>query len=82
MKTQVAVLDRAVAKSGYVAGDELTFADMNLWPILWYVRRYPEGESAVAAASNLARYYERQAQRPSFRNTVPPPPPEAPKTAA
>jgi len=35
----------------------------------------PEGAEALANAKSLAAYYERHAQRPSFKNTIPPPPP-------
>ena len=44
-------------------------------PILYYVRNLPEGGAAIAAAKNLSAYYERNAARPSFKNTIPPPPP-------
>jgi glutathione S-transferase len=72
---QIGLLDRAVAKGGYLAGDALTFADMNLMPILFYVQKFPEGAAAVAGAKSLAGYYARLAARPSFANTTPPPPP-------
>ena len=69
------VLDNAVAKTGYLAGDGFTFADMNLLPILAYVRQFPEGAAAIAGATHLTAYYERHSTRPSFGNTIPPPPP-------
>jgi len=43
--------------------------------ILYYVKMFPEGAEALAGAKSLAAYYERNAQRPSFKNTIPPPPP-------
>ena len=72
---QIGILDRAVAKTGHLAGDQFTLADINVMPILFYVRQFPEGREAIAAAGNLAAYYERHAERPSFKNTTPPPPP-------
>ena len=48
---------------------------ISLMPILFYVRQFPEGGEAVAAARNLAAYYDCHSARASFRNTVPPPPP-------
>jgi glutathione S-transferase len=75
LKRQVAVLDRAVAKSGYLAGDGYTFADMNLMPILAYLMQPPESSEAIRNAKNLAAYFERHSARPSFKNTIPPPPP-------
>ena len=74
---QLAILDRAVGATGYLAGDAFTLADINLLPILFYLRQLPESGEAFAKSSNLARYYERHAARPSFTRTVPPPgPPE------
>jgi glutathione S-transferase len=79
VRAQVAVLDQAVAKSGYLVDDVFTFADINLLPILYRLKQAPEGAQALAAASHLARYYEQHAARPSFARTRPPdgPPPRA-----
>jgi glutathione S-transferase len=75
---QLGILDKAVAKTGYLVGDQFTFADINLLPILYYVRQLPEGTEAFAAAKHLAGYYDRHAARPSFKSTAPPPgPPRA-----
>jgi glutathione S-transferase len=75
VRDQIGILDRAVAKTGHLAGDQFTLADINLMPILFYVRQFPEARDAIAASANLATYYDRHAGRPSFKNTVPPPPP-------
>jgi glutathione S-transferase len=75
MNKQFEVLDKAVAKTGYLAGSDYTLADINLMPILFYVQRFPEGGEAMKTAKNLSAYFERNAQRPSFQNTMPPPPP-------
>jgi glutathione S-transferase len=72
VREQIAVLDKAVARTGYLVGDQFTFADINLLPILHRVRQAPEGAEAVAAATHLARYYDQHAARPSFRRTDPP----------
>jgi glutathione S-transferase len=72
VREQIEVLDKAVAKTGHLVGDQFTFADINLLPILHRVRQAPEGARAVARATNLARYYDRHAERPSFKKTDPP----------
>ncbi|WP_420970492.1 glutathione S-transferase family protein [Bradyrhizobium sp. B120] len=72
LRAQIDVLDRAVAPTGYLVGDHLTFADLNLLPILHRVQLAPEGASALADAPHLARYYAQHAARPSFRRTMPP----------
>ncbi len=74
LREQIAILDKAVAPTGYLAGDRYSFADINLMAILFYVKMFPEGAEALANAKSLAAYYERHAQRPSFKNTIPPPP--------
>jgi glutathione S-transferase len=75
MQKQIGLLDKAVAKTGYLAGDGFTLADINLLPILHYVQRCPEGTEMVKAAPNLAGYFARHAERPSFKASTPPPPP-------
>ena len=75
VRGQIAVLDKAVARTGYLVGDQFTFADINLLPILHRVRQAPEGAEALASADHLARYYDRHAARPSFQRTQPPPGP-------
>ena len=73
VREQIAVLDRAVAATGHLAGDRLTFADINLMPVLYRFRQAPEGAATLAAAPHLSAYYERHAARPAFTRTVPPP---------
>ena len=72
VREQIGILDKAVAKTGYVVDEQFTFADINLLPILYRVRQAPEGADALAAATHLARYYDRHAARPSFMRTTPP----------
>jgi glutathione S-transferase len=73
VRDQLGVLDKAVAKTGYLVDDQFTFADINLMPILYRVRQLPEGAKAVAAMAHLAGYFERHALRRSFVRTTPPP---------
>lgn len=75
LREHVGILDKALAETGYLAGDRYSFPDINLMPILFYTRQFPEGAEAIAKAHHLAGYYERNAARPAFKNTVPPPPP-------
>jgi glutathione S-transferase len=72
VREQLGILNKAVAKTGYLVGDQFTFADINLLPILDRVRLAPEGAEALATASHLAAYYDRHAARPSFARTIPP----------
>jgi glutathione S-transferase len=72
LREQLGILDRAVAKTGYLVADQFTFADINLLPILYRLRQFPEGAEALAAATHLSGYYNRHAARPSFKSTIPP----------
>jgi glutathione S-transferase len=69
---QVHVLDRAVADTGHLVGDDYTFADVNVMPLLDRLRLPPDGAQALARAPNLAAYYETHARRPAFVATTPP----------
>jgi len=74
VRETIGILDAAIGKNGNLAGKDFTFADINLMPILFYVRKFPEGAEAIANSKNLAAYYDRHAARPSFTATMPPPP--------
>ena len=75
LKEEIGLLDRAVAKGGYLAGDSFTFADINVMPILFYLQNFPEAAGAISEGKALSPYYQRLAARPSFQKTMPPPPP-------
>jgi glutathione S-transferase len=72
VREQIAVLDAAVAPTGYLVDDQFTFADINLLPILHRLGQTPEGAEVLATATHLAGYYQRHAARPSFVRTAPP----------
>jgi glutathione S-transferase len=71
--SQLAVLDSAVAPTGYLAGEGFTLADINLLPILYYLRSLPQSAALIAQNAALAAYYDRHAARKSVQETLPPP---------
>lgn len=73
MEQQFPVMDRAVAGTGYLAGDAFTLADMYFTPILYYMQRAPESARMLEAQQNLKAYLARNLARPSVRATLPPP---------
>ncbi|MBU6299701.1 MAG: glutathione S-transferase family protein [Alphaproteobacteria bacterium] len=73
VQANIALLDRAVAKTGHLAGNGFTYADMLALPILDYLKVCPESRDAIGMAKYLSTYFAIQAQRPSFINTTPPP---------
>jgi glutathione S-transferase len=73
LRRHIEVLDKAVANTGCLAGNNFTYADMNLLPILAYLRDLPESGAILASAKELTKYFDRHSQRESFKATVPPP---------
>ncbi len=80
VREQLALLDRAVAGTGYVVGDGLTLADIFVLPMLHHLKLMPESGPMLAASTHLGRYLETHAARPSYVRTIPPPGP--PRRAA
>jgi glutathione S-transferase len=68
------VADEALAKSDFLAGDALSFADLMLVPCVFYLSLTPEGEALLAKYGAVAAWLERMMARPSFAATMPPPP--------
>jgi glutathione S-transferase len=69
VEAHIVLLNKAVADTGHLAGSSFTYADMNLLPILAYLRECPESADMLANAKALARYFDQH----SGRATVPPP---------
>jgi GST-like protein len=71
VKRQLDVLDRRLAESPYLAGDDYTIADMAVWP--WYGtlvkgQLYGAGEFLqVHEYVNVLRWTDRIAERPAVR---------------
>lgn len=67
----LAVADKALGVSGWLAGEAMTIADLFLPPILFYAAMLPEGKKAMAGKANLQRHYEAVAARPAWAKTMP-----------
>lgn len=67
------VLDKAVAKTGYLVGSSLTYADCNVLPMLTALARFPQGKEVLAKCPNLSAYVAKLSELPSFTKTAPPP---------
>jgi glutathione S-transferase len=73
MEQHFGLLDRAVARTGFLVGNGFTLADINLLPILFYMNKMPESGAMLRRATNLDAYYRRHMARPSAREAAPPP---------
>jgi len=65
------VLDRALGQNDWLAGSELSLADLFPAPVLFYFGMTPEGRGTLPEHVALGRWYERISGRESFRATVP-----------
>lgn len=73
IEKSLAALDKAVAATGYLVGSSLTYADCNVLPMLVTLQNFPQGRDAMAKFPKLSAYTAALAERPSFKNTAPPP---------
>src|SRR3984893_12162325 len=73
MEQHFAVLDRVVAKTGYLVGNTFTLADINLLPILFYMNKMPESGAMLRQHANLKAYFDRHMARSSRGAPSPPP---------
>ncbi len=65
---QVKLIDDAVARTRFVAGDTLTIADSFLLPHLLFFGLTAEGESLLASAPAATAWLDRMKARPSYRD--------------
>ena len=65
------VLERALAKTGFLAGEGLSYADMNVAPMLAVFRQFPQGRQTLGEHPGLSSYIDKLTARPSFANTAP-----------
>ena len=66
-------LDAAVAQTGHLVGSRLTYADMNVIPMLSTLLNFPAGQDILVKYVSLSAYVARLTDLPSFKNTAPPP---------
>jgi glutathione S-transferase len=74
VETFLNAADEALAQSDYLAGDDLSIADLMLVPCLFYFSATPEGKALMPKYEHLGAWMERMMARPSFAATMPPAP--------
>ncbi len=65
------LFDQQLGQTPYLAGSDITLADLYLAPIMAYVAMTPEGTELIAGHGNVARWWDQIQQRPSFQQTPP-----------
>jgi glutathione S-transferase len=68
------IADETLQKSSYLAGDQLSLADLFLAPKVFWLDKTPEGRAALP---KLRRWYRAMSTRQSFQTTIPPMPGQA-----
>ena len=63
-------LSRLLANKAYIAGDNVTLADIMVAPHLDFLAETPEWQSLTAASPSLVSWLERMNARPSFKATT------------
>jgi glutathione S-transferase len=76
MRDMFGILDRVLGQRSYLAGADFNLADMFLLPLIYYLKQMPESGELLTAAPNLAAWFQRVSDRPSAKETVPPPMPK------
>lgn len=67
------VLDAAIAKTGHLAGKNLSFADMLVLPMIVTAQAFPLGKEIVPKHKALMAWAEKLTGRASWTKTAPPP---------
>ena len=70
-ETSLKALEQLLDGNRYLAGDQLSLADLLLIPIYDYIRQTPEGEKLLQATPNLRRWWDEVRTRPSVEKTRP-----------
>jgi glutathione S-transferase len=71
------IADETLQKSSYLAGDQLSLADLFLAPKVFWLDKTPEGQAALPKYPALRRWYQAMSTRQSFQTTIPPMPGQA-----
>ncbi len=74
IRRAIDVTDGALADSRFLAGEDLSIADLFLAPIFFYVGISPEGPELFAGKNNIAGWKARIGELQSFQTTMPPKP--------
>lgn len=71
MRDQLGVIDEMLCRNRYLAGNNLTLADLFLSPVIYWIEKTPEGGEALDNYPTLRRWFHGIAGRDSFISTTP-----------
>ena len=64
------VLDEAVAATGYLVGNRLTYADCNVFPMLATALNFPQGKDIINRYKDLSAYIAKLSERSSYKKSL------------
>jgi glutathione S-transferase len=70
-ETCLKALEQQIDGSAYLAGDQLSLADLLLVPIYDYLSQTPEGAKLLEGTPNLRRWWDNISTRPTVEKTKP-----------
>lgn len=71
LEAQLERTDQNLQQYAYLAGEDLTLADLFLVPILFWIEKTPEGQASMPNVPAVRGWYEKVGERPSFKETTP-----------
>ena len=74
LEAQLERTDQNLQQNAYLAGEDLTLADLFLVPILFWIEKTPEGQASMPKVPAVRNWYEKIGEQPSFKETAPPMP--------
>lgn len=73
LEKALAVLDRRCAAAAFLAGDQISLADLFLYPVIDVSARAPASAQRLAQSPSLNQWFARISARPCAGETAPPP---------
>ena len=66
----VRVMDQQLAANSYLAGADISLADLHAWPMIDYFKRSPQGGEMIGRRANLKAWVSMMLSRPSALATA------------
>lgn len=66
----IGILDRRMGQDAFLAGPDLSLADLFFAPPLDYLSQFPDGSRVLARHAHVARWHERMLARPAYRQVA------------
>ncbi len=73
IERDIGALETGLQDQAWLAGENVSLADLFLLPIVTYMSNFPEGQEVLGGKPKLQRVVNELQARPSFDRTIPPP---------